>query len=572
MSEEGGGIKKRVIIIGVATIFLVAMVVAIAFSVNLTDGSDAEEAENHIVASVKAVKTICKPTDYRKECETSLRQEAGNTTDFRELIKIAFNVTMKKMSKGLRKTDLLREVETDPRAKMALSTCKQLMDLSIGEFKRSIDKMGKFNLDNLHNILSSLSVWLSGTITYQETCLDGFKNTTTGAGKKMRDILTSTMHMSSNALAIIEELANTVLDMDGMASGDRQLGENDQHVFSNGEAIPSWVAAADDDDCDDGGVGVRRLLHGSSHKLKANAVVAKDGSEKFKSINQALKMVPKKNKKPFVIHIKEGVYHEYVEVTKTMTRVVMVGDGGNKTRITGNKNSLDGTTTYRTATVGFENSAGPDKHEAVALRVQADKAIFYRCSMDGYQDTLYVHTMRQFFRDCTISGTTDFVFGDAVTVFQNCTFVVRKPLKDQQLIVTAQGRKERHQPSGIVIQGSSIVANHTVKLEKKAYLARPWKSYSRTIFLNNYMEDLIQPEGYTPWQGLRGPSGMNNCFYAEYNNKGPGSNKSERVKWRGIKELTSESASSYSPSIFFHGDDWIKITRIPYYSTTVPRH
>ena len=123
------------------------------------------------------------------------------------------------------------------------------------------------------------------------------------------------------------------------------------------------------------------------------------------------------------------------------------------------KNFIDGVGTYRTATVavlgdffvgigiGFENSAGAHKHQAVALRVQADRSIFYKCRMDGYQDTLYAHTMRQFYRDCVITGTIDFVFGDSVAVLQNCTFVVRKPLENQQCIVTAQGRKEKTQPS-----------------------------------------------------------------------------------------------------------------------------
>lgn len=226
--------------------------------------------------------------------------------------------------------------------------------------------------------------------------------------------------------------------------------------------------------------------------------------------------------------------------------------------------------------MGFENSAGPHKHQAVAVRVQADKSIFYKCSFDGYQDTLYAHAMRQFYGDCTISGTIDFIFGDAVAVFQNCTFVVRKPLKNQQCIVTAQGRKERHQPSGIVIHGGSIVSEpkyQGVRFENKAYLARPWKNYSRTIFMDTYIDDLIQPDGYMPWDGSEGLSGMDTCFYAEYNNTGPGSNISKRVKWRGIKHLTAKSASSFLPSKFFHGDDWIKVTKVPYSSGNIcPKH
>jgi len=349
MSEEDGGSKRRIAIIGVSTIFLVAMVVAVAFNIYESNRSNNDKLEhNRVVSSVKAVKTLCKPTHYQKECEKSLRKEAGNITDSRELIKIAFNATSKKISKGIKKIDHLHKVEKEPRAKMALATCKQLMNLSIGEFKRAIEKMGKFDLNNLNDILTSLKVWLSGAITYHETCLDGFNNTTSPSGKRMRTLLTTTMHMSSNALAIVTSLADTVSEL--RDTSHRQLVEGGEHVFGHGVAIPSWI---DDDDDDDAGGGVRRLLHESPHKLKANAVVAKDGSEKFKSINQALKKVPKKNKKPFVIYIREGVYHEYVEIPKTMTRVVFVGDGANKTRITGNRNFIDGMNTYRTASVGM---------------------------------------------------------------------------------------------------------------------------------------------------------------------------------------------------------------------------
>ncbi|XP_057436351.1 probable pectinesterase/pectinesterase inhibitor 21 [Lotus japonicus] len=579
---SGGDAEKgrRVATIGVATLLMVAMVVAVTVGINSNhhkseannDIEDNIKDNSRVAATVNAVQTLCHPTDYKKECEETLIAEADNshnTTDPKELIKIAFNITIKKLGDKLKETDLLHEVEKEPRAKMALDSCKQLMDLSIEELTRSIDGIGEFHLKNLDKILMNVKVWLSGAVTYQDTCLDGFENTTSEAGTKMKEFLTTSMHMSSNALAIVSKLADAVSEWNITKLTGRRLLQDSE--------TPSWVE-----------IDHRRLLDAKKNTLKhkPNVTVAIDGSGDFKSINEALEKVPKHNKKPFVIYIKEGIYHEYVEVNKHMTHVVFVGDGGKKTRITGNKNFIDGINTYRTATVaiqgdhfaainmGFENSAGPHKHQAVALRVQADKSIFYNCSMDGYQDTLYAHTMRQFYRDCTISGTIDFVFGNGLVVFQKCTFVVRKPMANQQCIVTAQGRKERQGPSGIVIQGGSIVSDpefYPVRFDNKAYLARPWKNYSRTVFMDTYIDDLIHPDGYLPWQGLNGPSGMDTCFYAEYHNTGPGSDKSKRVNWAGIWNLNSKAAHWFSPSKFFHGDDWIEVTGIPYFSS-IPGH
>ena len=214
----------------------------------------------------------------------------------------------------------------------------------------------------------------------------------------------------------------------------------------------------------------------------------------------------------------------------------------------------------------FENSAGPEKHQAVALRVQSDMSIFYNCQMDGYQDTLYTHTHRQFYRDCTITGTIDFIFGNAAVVFQNCKIFVRKPLPNQQCIVTAQGRSQRKEPTAIILQNcliSSAPDYFPVRHTYKAYLGRPWKEYSRTIILQCKIDDLIQPEGWLPWEGN---FALKTLFYSEYDNRGPGAAKQNRVKWRGIKQITPKHAIDFTPGLFIRGNPWIRRTGVPYYS------
>ncbi|XP_042474822.1 probable pectinesterase/pectinesterase inhibitor 58 [Macadamia integrifolia] len=221
--------------------------------------------------------------------------------------------------------------------------------------------------------------------------------------------------------------------------------------------------------------------------------------------------------------------------------------------------------------IGFENTAGAAKHQAVALRVQSDMSIFYNCQMDGYQDTLYVHTHRQFYSKCTISGTIDFIFGDAAVIFQNCKMVIRKPMDNQQNIVTAQGRAYEREPTGIVLQGCTITADPALvpfKDKNPSYLGRPWKQFSRTIVMQTHIDDVISPNGWLPWMG---DFALSSCFYAEYSNKGVGANDTKRVKWPCIKTpLTNEQALEFTASKFIQGDQWITPTGVPYASGLSP--
>lgn len=215
--------------------------------------------------------------------------------------------------------------------------------------------------------------------------------------------------------------------------------------------------------------------------------------------------------------------------------------------------------------ITFRNTAGPENHQAVALRSGADLSVFYRCGFEGYQDTLYVHSQRQFYKECYIYGTVDFIFGNAAVVFQNCMIYVRKPMSRQQNTVTAQGRTDPNQNTGISIHNSRVMAAADLVPalgSVKSYLGRPWKEYSRTVFMQSYIDTLVDPAGWLEWSGN---FALDTLYYGEYRNIGPRSSTSRRVNWGGYHVITSASeASQFTVENFIAGQSWLPGTGVPF--------
>ncbi|KAL9689877.1 hypothetical protein QQ045_010268 [Rhodiola kirilowii] len=548
---------KKVVIIGVSSVILVAMVVAVAVSVTRNGATTSEPNSKELPVSNKAVHSICQPTDYKEACEKSLA--SANTTEPKELVKLAFKAAMDQVTLALKNSTTLEKLQKDPRTSQALQTCNEALDLAIDNLQASFDKLDTLEWSKVGEYVNDLQSWLSSSYSYGTMCLDAFEDnstSTTEAKKEMEKVIQSAKELNDNALVMVNQIEKFLSSLSF-------TGTSSRHLLSD-DGFPNWL-----------GEVKRRLLTLPASKIKPDAVVAKDGSGQFKTLTDALSKVPiRKDNRTYVIYVKAGVYQEYVEIGKKMTHIMIVGDGPTKTKFTGSKNYADGVSTFKTGTfralgagfiakgVGFENTAGSMKHQAVALHVGGDMSVISNCQIDGYQDTLLTAANRQFYRDCTISGTVDFIFGYGSAIFQNCKMLIRKPLDNQQCMVTADGRDNAHLKSGIVIQNSVITAAPDMvpfKKEFRSYLGRPWKPLSRTIVMNTMIDDVIHSDGWMPWGG---DMHIDTCYYREYNNKGAGANLSKRVPW--AKAIKAQQATEYTVARFIAGDKWIPKSGVPF--------
>ncbi|XP_062199748.1 pectinesterase-like [Phragmites australis] len=527
----------------------------------------APSSQSDLKAVSKSIKAMCAQTDYKDACEKSIGKAANaSATSPKDIVRTAVEVIGGAVGQAFDRADLI--MSNDPRVKAAVADCKEVYEDAKEDLNRTLKGIDAGGKDGLTKQGYQLRLWLSAVIAHQETCIEGFPDGDFKA--KVKESFNDGKELTSNALALIEKGASLLSSVKGP---ERRLlaeeGESPQAELPLDEdGVPEWISD-----------GERRVLKGGGFKnnLKPNVIVAKDGSGKFKTINEALSAMPKTYDGRYVIYVKEGVYEEYVTITKKMVNVTVYGDGAKKSIVTGNKNFVDGFTTFKTATfnalgdgfmaigMGFQNTAGAEKHQAVALLVQSDRSIFLNCRMDGFQDTLYAHSKAQFYRNCVISGTVDFIFGDAAAMFQNCILVLRRPMDNQQNIATAQGRADAREATGFVLQKCEFTAETALRDAARPairnYIGRPWRECSRTLVMESELPDFIDKAGYMPWNG---DFALKTLWYAEYANTGPGADTAGRVDWPGYKKVISKAdAAKFTVESFLHAQPWIEPTGTP---------
>jgi len=302
----------------------------------------------------------------------------------------------------------------------------------------------------------------------------------------------------------------------------------------------------------------KKLINGEAF----NFIVDFNGTGDFTTVQQAINAVPDFRKNETKIYIKKGIYKEKLVLPASKTNVTFIGEETNETILTyndfaqkhnsfGEEMGTTGSTSFfifgdgfKAKNITFENSAGPIG-QAVAVRVDGDKVIFQNCKFLGNQDTLYLHgdKSRQYYKDCYIEGTVDFIFGWSTAFFENCEIFC----KNTGYVTAASTNKES--AFGFVFKNCKITGSAE---ENTFYLGRPWRDYAQTVWINCFMDKHIKPEGWHNWNK---PIAEQTTFYAEYNSSGPGASIN-RVNW--AKKISKKDSETFTLENVLKGaDNWI---------------
>ena len=308
-------------------------------------------------------------------------------------------------------------------------------------------------------------------------------------------------------------------------------------------------------------------------------VVSRDGTGEFRNISEAIEVCRAFMEYHKVIYVKKGTYKEKIIIPQWLTNIEICGEDRDQTIITWDDHAnipvamalaswpvdavealrpTDGRATigtFRTFTLKIQGSRITLKNitvennaarlgQAVALHADGDKLTFINCRFLGNQDTIYTGNAhcRQYFKDCYIEGTTDFIFGPSTAWFENCDIFC----KINSYITAASTPQDV--PYGYVFNNCRITCAETVT---KMYLGRPWRDYGYTLFMNCELPKNIRPEGWHNWQKEREQTAR----YMEYNNRGEGAATDQRVTWS--RQLTKKEAQKITlQEVFTVNDTW----------------
>ncbi len=258
-----------------------------------------------------------------------------------------------------------------------------------------------------------------------------------------------------------------------------------------------------------------------------HAVVAKDGSGDFASVQEAVNAVPDSLDSPYLIFIKNGSYEEQVVIPESKPYIHLIGQDKEQTIIHMKLNvgakpdnteeafwkysvhnpespvhDMDAAVVvvraphFYTENISYINDYGvstQDGPQALAMKSHADCAAFKNCIFRSFQDTWMTTVKdneRHYVNNCWIEGAVDYLYGGGDVLVENSTFY---NVRSGSVIVAPCHTESKY---GYVIRDCVVDGNEEAA-DGKQLLGRPWHNNPRAQFVNTTMRIPIAAEGWT---------------------------------------------------------------------------
>lgn len=273
------------------------------------------------------------------DLQTVLENEIPQTPN--SILHAALRASLNEAKLAIQSITKFNSLSISSREQMAIEDCKELLDFSVSELAWSLDEMKRIRAGdkNVH-YEGNLKAWLSAALSNQDTCLEGFEGTDRRLENFINGSLQQVTQLITNVLSLYTQLHS--LPFKPPRINDTQ---------SESPKFPKWMTEGD-----------KGLMDMKPTRMHADAVVALDRTGHYRTITEAINAAPSYSKRRYVIYVKKGVYRENVDMKKKKTNIMLVGDGIGATVVTGNRNFMQGWTTFRTATVGKHLMTMPSEH------------------------------------------------------------------------------------------------------------------------------------------------------------------------------------------------------------------
>ncbi len=302
-------------------------------------------------------------------------------------------------------------------------------------------------------------------------------------------------------------------------------------------------------------VVIDQFLDKVFNETKANAsaiIVAADGSGDHTTIQSAFNSIPVNNTKPVIVYVRNGIYKQKLVLDSSKRFITLLGENKFNTIISYNDHAgritsagdtintysshsfLAAADDFTAKNISFENPAGFTAGQAVAVQVKGDRVKFINCRFTGNQDVLFTSQAgtRQYFENCYIEGTTDFIFGASTAWFEQCHIHSKK----NSHVTAASTPKESR--FGYVFNDCIVTGDTSLH---NVSLGRPWGPFANVVYMNCFIGAHIKVQGWSNWNNT---DRFKTARFAEYNNYGPSSPSQHRLPW--IKQLSEEEANAFS--------------------------